>query len=124
MAQRIHAETALLQELSIRPGFGLELIERVKTRTGGRVVLHQGSIYPALRSLEREGLLRSWEEPGPLTRGGPPRRYYDVTDAGREEAAKDRDVLLNLAIGSPDAAEALARLLPDWLLGALRRAVA
>lgn len=108
----------------MRPGFGLELIERVKTRTGGRLVLHQGSIYPALRSLEREGLLRSWEEPGPQTRGGPPRRFYEVTEAGREAAMKDRDVLLNMAIGSPDAAEALARLLPDWLLSALRRVAA
>jgi PadR family transcriptional regulator PadR len=41
----------------------------------------QGTLYPVLRSLEAGGLLSSEVEPSVT---GPPRRYYTVTDAGRE----------------------------------------
>ena len=78
-----NASNALLQALAIGSSFGLVLIERVKERTKGAVVLHQGSIYPALRALEREGLLRSWEGETAPGRGGTPRRYYELTDEGR-----------------------------------------
>jgi PadR family transcriptional regulator PadR len=41
----------------------------------------QGVLYPALRSLESSGLLTSMVEPSV---SGPPRRYYQITDLGRE----------------------------------------
>ena len=41
----------------------------------------QGALYPVLRSLERSGLLSSAVEP---SSAGPPRRYYRITEAGRE----------------------------------------
>jgi PadR family transcriptional regulator PadR len=41
----------------------------------------QGSLYPVLRSLEKSGLLQSRVEPSV---SGPPRRYYGVTELGRE----------------------------------------
>lgn len=59
----ISAKAAMLQALTMGPGFGLELIERVKVATGGAVVLHQGSVYPTLRELEADGLAVSTEEP-------------------------------------------------------------
>ena len=40
----------------------------------------QGVFYPALRSLEGNGLLSSLVEP---SISGPPRRYYAITDEGR-----------------------------------------
>lgn len=91
MEPPISAKAALLQALVSGPGFGLELIARVKERTKGAIALHQGSVYPALRALEREGLLRSWEEPPP-PQGGPPRRFYELTAEGRKAALRDQEI--------------------------------
>jgi DNA-binding PadR family transcriptional regulator len=46
--------------------------------------LPSGTVYPILRRLEGEGLLRSaWEKHAEAQREGrPPRRYYDITAAG------------------------------------------
>ena len=46
--------------------------------------LPSGTVYPILRRLDREGLLRSaWEKPEAAQREQrPPRRYYDITSAG------------------------------------------
>jgi PadR family transcriptional regulator PadR len=48
--------------------------------------LAEGSIYPALRRLERDGLLSArWVEIG---EGAPRRRYYVLTPAGERQAAR------------------------------------
>ena len=40
----------------------------------------EGTIYPLLRRLEKNGLLRSfWKDSAP---GTPPRKYYDLTEDG------------------------------------------
>lgn len=92
MESPISYRAALLQALITGPGFGLDLIERVKDRTKCAVLLHQGTLYPTLRSLEREGLLRSWESSAPPKHGGRPRRYYELTVEGRRAAFRDQQV--------------------------------
>jgi PadR family transcriptional regulator, regulatory protein PadR len=92
MEPPISAKSALLQALITGPGYGLVLIERVKERTKSAVVLGQGSIYPALRALERDGLLRSWDGETTPERGGRPRRYYELTAEGRRAAFRDQQV--------------------------------
>ncbi len=77
-------------------GFGLEIIEKVRERTEGRIVLNEGSVYPALKALEREGLVRSFEGEPLSERGGRPRRYYELTGEGRRVAMEQRAALLNL----------------------------
>lgn len=47
----------------------------------GEPFVKQGTLYPVLRSMEKNGLLSSEVEPS-IT--GPPRRYYCITDEGRE----------------------------------------
>jgi PadR family transcriptional regulator PadR len=92
----VSAKAALLQALVSGPGFGLDLIERVKKQTNGKLVLGQGSVYPALRELEREGLLESYEgEPTP-ERGGRPRRYYKLNALGAKAAVEQREVIFGL----------------------------
>ncbi|MCD4700510.1 MAG: PadR family transcriptional regulator [Candidatus Aegiribacteria sp.] len=44
-------------------------------------LIKHGALYPVLRSLEGNGLLKSRVEPSV---SGPPRRYYGITDKGRE----------------------------------------
>jgi PadR family transcriptional regulator PadR len=44
----------------------------------------EGTLYPLLSKLRREGLLDyQWQESG----SGPPRKYYRLTDAGRAHLA-------------------------------------
>ncbi len=52
--------------------------------------LPSGTVYPILRRLDAEGLVRSrWEKDGVARREQrPPRRYYEVTPAGRVVASE------------------------------------
>lgn len=47
--------------------------------------LPSGTVYPILRRLDREGLLKStWEKPAAAQREQrPPRRYYEITASGQ-----------------------------------------
>ena len=64
-----------------------------------------GTVYPILRRLEDEGLVRSrWEKASVAQREGrPPRRYYEVQEAGERwlEAARERFRALELAVARP-----------------------
>jgi len=55
--------------------------------------LPSGSVYPALRRMERERLVTSqWEETDPedRSRGRPTRRVYRLTSAGEEQVEEAR----------------------------------
>ena len=93
MRTLLNARTAILLALE-RPGYGLQIIDRVAEQTSGRVRLRLGSVYPALSELEKRRLLRSWEVPG--ARGGPPRRYYELTPKGVVAALAQREALHGL----------------------------
>jgi PadR family transcriptional regulator PadR len=93
MLTPLSARAALLQALTV-PGYGLDLIERVRRGSGGRVSLRMGSVYPALLSLERQGLVRRRRIEG--RRRGRPRRYYELTVAGVRAAMDEREALLGL----------------------------
>ncbi len=45
----------------------------------------QGALYPVLRTMSDNGLLESYVEPSV---SGPPRRYYKITDQGRQVLAE------------------------------------
>lgn len=65
--------------LAIAPGrrYGLEILKRLEFAD---LVLAEGTIYPLLGRLEREGLLAAeWVE----GEGPRPRKYYTLTPAGR-----------------------------------------
>lgn len=85
-------KAALLQALARGPGFGLELIARVKELTTDRIELLQGTIYPLLRAMEEEGLIESQDGPPAPERGGRPRRYYKLTADGMKAAAEQSDI--------------------------------
>jgi len=75
-------EMAVLASLWDGKLYGLEVL-RVLERDS-RLVLAEGTIYPILNRLRAEGLLRSeWVE----AEAGHPRKYYELTAAGRERAA-------------------------------------
>lgn len=68
----------LLLLLGEAPSHGYELLEQV--RALGLRVAEPGGLYRALRSMDEDGLVRSWWEP---SQAGPARRLYVITDDGR-----------------------------------------
>jgi PadR family transcriptional regulator PadR len=57
--------------------YGFELV-RTLAEAGG-LVTSEGTLYPLLGRLRRDGLVETrWEE----SQSGPPRRYYSLTQAG------------------------------------------
>ena len=73
---------------SREPMYGYQIIKEIKDRTGGDLEFKEGTIYPILRNLEAQGLLKSlWD-----TKGERPRKYYHITEDGKSalwEAVKD-----------------------------------
>ena len=61
------------------PMYGYEIAKLLEGLGDDGLPMNQGAIYPVLRSLERQGLLRSKKVPSEV---GPPRKYYQVTAAG------------------------------------------
>ena len=92
----IDTRLALLQAFTHGESYGLEIIDRVKRLTKGEVTIPQGRVYPALRDLESEGLLESYDGPPLPERNGRPRRYYRITAAGQRVAKQDARAILGL----------------------------
>jgi PadR family transcriptional regulator len=80
-------DALLLAVLSDGPRHGYAIVEELRGRTGGELHLAEGTLYPALHRLERDGLLESrWATDAPRRR-----RVYAVTPAGRAALADRRD---------------------------------
>jgi len=92
----LDTRTAILQALMKGESYGLEVIARVHEMTGGKIKLLQGRVYPVLRELEAEGLLRSYDGDPLPERGGRPRRYYELTAEGRRAATAEAKAIAGL----------------------------
>src|SRR4029453_13933689 len=96
-----------------RAMYGYEIGKRLEELAGGELPMHQGALYPALRSLEKGGLLSSEVEPSV---SGPPRRYYRITPLGKKaltdwvvawtNTKRFVDSVLEAAHGHDDASDA------------------
>ncbi len=77
-------EQVLLGAIARAPSTGYDLKQEFATTPLGVYQPSSGALYPALRRLERRGLLRA--EPGqPGDHAGARRRYvYQITEQGRE----------------------------------------
>ena len=61
--------------------YGFELMERIEEEFGFEQI-SPGSVYRALRQMEKEGLCSSEWDSCANEVGGPPRRMYAINDAG------------------------------------------
>jgi PadR family transcriptional regulator PadR len=86
MAGQITPEAALLRVLITGEGYGLELIQRVKEWTNGKLMLDEQGFYRAIHVLEEQGQVESHMSEPVSQRGGQPRRYYKLTAAGQRAA--------------------------------------
>jgi transcriptional regulator len=68
----------ILATVAEEPAHGYAILQRLKERSSGAFDLAEGTIYPALHRLERDGLLNSaWS-----TDSGRRRRVYSLTRSG------------------------------------------
>jgi PadR family transcriptional regulator PadR len=78
----------VLTLLAERPMYGYQLVKELEQRSGGYFNLKEGTLYPALHRLEKDGLVHSeWE----MTEQGPARKYYHLTDNGKRALDKSAD---------------------------------
>ena len=78
-------DLCLLGLLDQHRDYGLALAGRLETAGFGS--LPGGTLYPALLRLETTGLVTASREPSPT---GPPRKYFEITAAGRESLVARR----------------------------------
>jgi PadR family transcriptional regulator, regulatory protein PadR len=78
----------LLATLEAEAKYGLEITKEVQDRTDGYFQFKEGTLYPALHRLEKQGFIAG--EFQYLPRGGSPVKYYRLTDAGQKELTARR----------------------------------
>ena len=88
---RGHTDTIILSRLAEGDSYGYEINKDIQQRTGGTYGFKEATLYTAFKRLEQNGFITSyWGDDGPGAR----RRYYAITDAGRELLAADRQAWL------------------------------
>ena len=71
----------ILSVLADEELYGYEIAQRIRQRSGSTLDPRDGSLYPALHSLEASGALEANWRAG---QRGPRRRYYRLTRKGRQ----------------------------------------
>ncbi|AYG03353.1 PadR family transcriptional regulator [Gryllotalpicola protaetiae] len=85
--------------------YGYAIIARVRELSNGEIEWTDGLLYPLLHRLEGSALVASrWGQ----AESGRKRRYYEITDAGRDELAEHRRQWAT-AVGALTQARVLAQ---------------
>ena len=83
-------ELCVLSMLAKRDWYGYEISEFLSTK----IDIADGTVYPILRKLKSDGFVVTYLSEDS---GGPPRKYYSLTDAGKSAYEADRSDYLNFA---------------------------
>jgi PadR family transcriptional regulator PadR len=82
-----HLDMIVLAALTNGPAHGYAIIQEIQRRSGGAFELPEGTVYPVLHRLEKNGLLSSrWT----IADSGRKRRTYTLTRRGRSALADQR----------------------------------
>ncbi len=92
--KEINSGTAALVLLStlnnsLEQMYGYQIAKQLEEGRDEIPMIKQGALYPVLRSLENSGLLKSLVEPSV---SGPPRKYYKITDEGKNTLVRWSDI--------------------------------
>jgi PadR family transcriptional regulator PadR len=77
-------ELCVLTLLSRADSYGYEIASRLMQEVG----MGEGTIYPLMRRMQDDGLVSTYLVEAP---GGPPRKYYRLTEAGRKTLLVQRE---------------------------------
>jgi DNA-binding PadR family transcriptional regulator len=76
----------ILYTLSTGPKHGYRIAKEIKQKSDGMLDFAEGTLYPTLHDLEKQGLIDVFEE----EKDGRVRRCYRLTSAGHEALASER----------------------------------
>jgi PadR family transcriptional regulator PadR len=83
----------ILSILMSGENYGYQIIQKAKELSGGKLDWSDGMLYPVLHRLEKDGFIRAqWK----ISNGGRLRKYYKLTERGREELEKERKQWLSV----------------------------
>jgi PadR family transcriptional regulator PadR len=77
-------ELCVLTMLSRADAYGYEIASKLMQEVG----MGEGTIYPLMRRMQDDGLVSTYLVEAP---GGPPRKYYRLTDAGKKTLKAQRE---------------------------------
>jgi PadR family transcriptional regulator PadR len=78
-------EYCILSIISRDEAYASDILDILKT---SQLLVVEGTLYPLLTRMKNEGLLSyRWQE----STGGPPRKYYALSDAGKQLLAQLND---------------------------------
>lgn len=97
-------EFLVLAVLNERDLHGYGIVQEIEERTDGKVSIAPGNLYRVLDRLLQRGLLADSDR-RPVAADGPRRRYYAITDLGREVAVAEAEMFGKIARGVREAAE-------------------
>jgi PadR family transcriptional regulator PadR len=95
-ALRGSLDLLVLKTLSLQPTHGWGISQRIQQMSNGMLEVNQGSLYPALQRLEKNGLITSdWG----TTDNNRQARYYRLTATGRRALSDERESWKRFAAG-------------------------
>jgi PadR family transcriptional regulator, regulatory protein PadR len=106
---RGNTPTLVLAVLENGPQHGYAIAREINRRSGQSLQCKQGTLYPALYALERDGLVQGeWEQAA----GQRPRKVYAITEAGRKELARRITAWKRFSLGIESVIEGVPREQP------------
>lgn len=83
----------ILSLLSHGKSYGYQIIKNVEVLSQGELSWTDAMLYPVLHRMEKDGLIQSeWV----VLESGRKRKYYTITDLGRQEQRETRSAWLNV----------------------------
>ena len=72
--------TMILKVISEEDAYGYQIVQQLSQRSNDLFKLNEGTLYPILHSLEKEGYVESYRK---MTESGRERRSYKITFDGK-----------------------------------------
>ncbi len=76
----------ILHLLTSGPHHGYRIAKHIKEQSGGVLDFKEGTLYPTLHNLEKQGMITAYKE----KENGRTRRYYKLTDKGDASLETER----------------------------------
>lgn len=76
----------ILSVLKNGDSYGYEIVKKVKELTNGGITWKEASIYPVLKKLENNGMIKSYWK---MQNDERPRKYYTLLDDGGKQLEKN-----------------------------------
>ena len=94
-----HAQLLVLSLLAGEDMYGYQMIVELARRSDHTFEMKEGTLYPVLHGLERDGAVEAYQQEAPT---GRMRKYYRLTRRGRELLADKKEEWKNFRQGVSD----------------------